>query len=256
VEVALVPCLRDNYAYVLYPAGGKAAVIVDPSEAAPVLAVLDRLGLSPVAILATHHHADHVGGNLELRTRHPKLRIFGFAGDRERIPGLSDALHDGQTFEIGSASFTALHIPGHTRGALAYVTDGVVFTGDTLFGAGCGRLFEGTPAQMYRSLNETLAALPEETRVFCGHEYTVNNLRFAQQLEPGNADVAERLRRASALREQGEATLPSTLGEERRTNPFLRCSEPSLLDALAGQLGADRSPVAVLALLRRLKDAF
>lgn len=256
MEVHLVPCLRDNYAYLVHQPGSKEALVVDASEEAPVLAALGRLGLTPVAILATHHHLDHVGGNEGLLARYPDLRVFGHRSDRGRIPGLTDVLDDGSGLEAAGIEVKALHIPGHTLGALAYVAEGAAFTGDTLFAAGCGRLFEGTAAQMYESLNTTLGALPDDTRIYCGHEYTVSNLRFAETLEPGNPDIARKLSWAQARRELGEPTLPSTLGEERLTNPFLRVSERDVIAKVDERLAKDRSPQAVLAAVRAMKDAF
>jgi hydroxyacylglutathione hydrolase len=248
--------LKDNYAYVVHQPGRREALVVDASEEAPVLAALERLALTPVAILATHHHLDHVGGNAGLLSRYPDLRVLGYQTDRGRIPGQTDFLKDGQELELAGVGLKALHIPGHTLGAVAYVADGAVFTGDTLFAAGCGRLFEGSAAQMYESLNLKLGALPDATRIYCGHEYTVNNLKFAKSLEPGNADIAKKLAWAQARREKGETTLPSTLGEERRTNPFLRVAERDVIEKVNERLSQDRSPQAVLAAVRAMKDAF
>lgn len=255
MEVHLVPCLKDNYAYLVHQPGSKDALVVDASEEAPVLAALERLGLNPVAILATHHHVDHVGGNEGLLARYPELKVFGYRTDRGRIPGQTEYLDDGQKFDVGGIGVTALHIPGHTLGAVAYVADGAAFTGDTLFAAGCGRLFEGTAAQMYESLNVRLATLPEDTRVYCGHEYTVSNLKFAHSLEPNNEAIARKLAWAQALRDKGEPTLPSTIGDEKLTNPFLRVDEKDVIAALRAE-PADRSPHAVLAVVRKMKDAF
>jgi hydroxyacylglutathione hydrolase len=252
----LVPCLKDNYAYLLHHEGSRDALVVDASEEAPVVAALERLGLNPVAILATHHHVDHVGGNEGLLARFPKLRVFGHRSDRGRIPGQSDFLDDGQELDAAGIGVKALHIPGHTLGAVAYVAEGAAFTGDTLFAAGCGRLFEGTAAQMYESLNLKLGALPDATRIYCGHEYTLSNLRFAETLEPGNPDIARKLAWAKAARDKGEPTLPSTLGEERLTNPFLRVAEKDVVARVNERLAQDRSPQAVLAAVRAMKDAF
>ena len=256
VEVHLVPCLKDNYAYLLHQPGSADALVVDASEEAPVLAALGRLGLNPVAILATHHHHDHVGGNAGLLSRFPQLRVFGYRTDQGRIPGQTDFLDDGQELELAGMGLKALHIPGHTLGAVAYVGEGAAFTGDTLFAAGCGRLFEGTAAQMYESLNLKLAALPDETRVYCGHEYTLSNLKFAETLEPHNPDIAKKLAWAKATREKGAPTLPSTMADERRTNPFLRVGEKEVVQSVNDRLAQDRSPQAVLAAVRALKDAF
>lgn len=256
MQVTIVPCLSDNYAYVLLAPGSRRAVVVDPSEAAPVERALEQLGVTLGAILATHHHGDHVGGNRELAQRFPGLKIFGHVSDRGRIPEQSEFLEHGARFEIEGLSFEALFIPGHTRGAVGYFGQGAVFTGDTLFAAGCGRLFEGTPAQMYESLNVTLAALPDDTRIYCGHEYTASNLRFAAHLEPGNAAISDKAARVAALRADHQPTVPSTLAEEKATNPFMRCESPEIIQAVAGQLGADRSPAAILGAVRAAKDKF
>jgi len=256
VEVHLVPCLKDNYAYLLHEPGSADAIVVDASEDAPVLAELARLRLRPVAIMATHHHVDHVGGNEGLLARYPGLKVFGYRTDRGRIPGQTEFLDDEQEVEVAGIGVKALHIPGHTLGAVAYVAGGAAFTGDTLFAAGCGRLFEGTAAQMYESLNLKLGALPDDTRIYCGHEYTVSNLRFAETLEPNNLEIAKKLAWAKAARDKGEPTLPSTLGEERLTNPFLRVAEKDVIEKVNERLAQDRSPQAVLAAVRAMKDAF
>ena len=256
MQVAIVPCLTDNYAYVLCAPGSKRALVVDPGEAAPVERALANLGLTLGAILATHHHGDHVGGNAALAQRFPGIRVFGHVSDRGRIPAQTDFVEHGGSLTVEGLTFAVLHIPGHTLGAVAYAGEGAVFTGDTLFAAGCGRLFEGTPAQMYQSLNVTLAALPDATLVYCGHEYTASNLRFAAHMEPGNAAVAEKAARVSEQRARGEATVPSTLGEEKATNPFLRCDSPEIIERVAGSLGTDRSPAAILGAVRAQKDKF
>lgn len=254
--VAIVPCLKDNYAYLVRPEGSTVCAVVDACEAAPIVRALDELGLRLGAILATHHHGDHVGGNDELARRHPRLEVYGSARDRGRIPAQTHFLEDGDAIDVVGLGFRCLMIPGHTLGAVAYVGHGAVFTGDTLFAAGCGRLFEGTPAMMYASLNEKLAALPDATLVYFGHEYTAKNLDFAARIEPGNAHVSQRIARVETLRARGEPTAPSTLGEERLTNPFLRCDSPEIIASVAARLGIDRSPVAVLGAVRAAKDAF
>jgi hydroxyacylglutathione hydrolase len=263
--VTPVPCLRDNYAYLVRADGSDTALVVDPSEAEPVLRALEEQGLTLGGILNTHHHADHVGGNEELARRagagrsggaKTPIPIFGHASDRGRIPGQTELVEHGQEIEVAGLRARILHIPGHTRGAVAYVFDGAVFTGDTLFAAGCGRLFEGTPADMYESLNVKLAALPDDTRVYCGHEYTANNLRFAATVEPGNEAVRVKATRVAAQRERGEPTVPSTIGEERLTNPFMRCGAPDILRSVSPSLAGDTSPVAVLAAVRAAKDKF
>lgn len=233
--------------------------MVDPGDAAPVMAQLEREGLELVAILNTHHHGDHVGGNRALLARWP-VPVYGPV--RETIPGVTRTLVEGDTFtvpEIG-LELSVLDVPGHTAGHIACVgrlADGpIVFCGDTLFAGGCGRLFEGTPAQMVHSLSK-LAALPADTRVFCGHEYTVANLRFAQAVEPANVLLQQRRVREQAKRDRGEPTVPSTIAEERETNPFLRVDQPAVRAAAeqhAGRPLADR--VAVFAEVRAWKNAF
>jgi len=255
VRVVTVPCLNDNYAYIVVATNGDAA-IVDASEAAPVRDAIRRERVTPRAIWSTHHHWDHVGGNEEL-ARELGLDVVGHASDEKRLPAMTRGVQAGDVVHVGDVTAKCLHIPGHTLGAVGYFVDGgserVVFTGDTLFCAGCGRLFEGTPAQMHASLGQ-LARLPPDTRVFCGHEYTENNLRFAASLEPSNADVTRARERAAKLRAGRRPTVGTTIDEERRTNPFLRVGSPELRATLG--LGTDADDVTVLAAARSAKDAF
>ncbi len=230
-------------------------VAVDPGDAAPVFEFLQRERLTLAAILCTHHHADHVGGVTEL-TRAHSVPVYGPANDA--IEGVTDPVRDGATVALPAvgASFRVLEIPGHTLDHIAYVNDELLFCGDTLFAAGCGRLFEGTPAQMHRSLSR-LAALPETTRVYCGHEYTLANLRFALAVEPQNADAIAYRDEAQALRSRNEPTLPSTIGRERRINPFLRAAVPTVRGAAERQTGEPLADdVAVFAAVRRWKDNY
>jgi hydroxyacylglutathione hydrolase len=251
-----VPCLKDNYAYLIHAKGSAAAAVVDPSEAEPVLRALEQHRLRLTAILNTHHHHDHVGGNAELAATVAGVPIFGHTSDRERIPGQNQFVEHGQQIEAAGLRAHVLHVPGHTRGAVAYVFDAAVFTGDTMFAAGCGRLFEGTPAQMYESLNVKLGALPDDTRVYCGHEYTAANLRFAVTVEPGNQAMHAKAARVADQRTRGVPTVPSTMGDEHATNPFMRCTSPEIIASVAARLAGDTSPVAVLAAVRAAKDAF
>lgn len=256
VEVAIIPCLKDNYAYLLTTAGSKAAVLVDASEAEPVLAALQARSLTLGAILATHHHADHVGGNAALAERYPGIPVYGSANDRGRIPAQTHFVEDGDVIDVLGFSFRCLLVPGHTLGAVAYFGHGAVFTGDTLFAGGCGRLFEGTPAMMHHSLNVKLGALPAETRVYCGHEYTASNLRFAAHVEPQNRAVAEKAAKVADLRAKGEPTVPSTLADELATNPFMRCDSPEVIAHVSARQGDTRTPEAVLGAIRAEKDSF
>lgn len=248
-----VPCLQDNYAYLVHePADGVTAV-VDPSEAAPVSAALDARGWKLDYILNTHHHWDHVGGNLALKEA-TGARVVGPRVDAARIPAIDVDVGDGEPFPLGRVKLVGLHVPGHTRGAMSYWAPdaAAVFTGDTLFLMGCGRLFEGTPEQMWRSLDK-LRKLPPSTRVFCGHEYTESNARFALAVDPGNLALRERAERTRAARAQRLATVPATMAEELATNPFLRADDV----LLRRELGLDgREPVEVFAELRRRKDIF
>jgi hydroxyacylglutathione hydrolase len=256
MDIEVIPCLSDNYAYIVAGSGGH-AVVVDPSEAAPVRAELERRGLSLVGVWATHHHHDHVGGIPELLQDFRELEVLGSAYDaqRQRVPGLTRALHPGDPLWFQSQRVKLMFVPGHTLGAVAYLCDGALFSGDTLFGAGCGRVFEGTPALMQSSLS-CLRELPPTTRLYCGHEYTENNLKFAQSIEPDNAAIAERLARVRERRAAGRPSVPSTLEEECATNPFLRWDAPALI-AKALELGASSAePEDVFATIRRAKDAY
>lgn len=258
MRVVPVPQLSDNYAYlVIDPASGEAGV-VDCAEAAPVLEAAAREGAALVAILATHHHFDHVGGNADLLAARPGLRVYGSAADAPRIPGITDPVADGDELRIGGLRARVILIPAHTSGHVAYYfpDHATVFTGDTLFAGGCGRLFEGDAAQMMASLAK-LACLPDETRVYCGHEYTEKNLRFARELEPGNAALAAKLDEVVAQRARQEPTVPSTIASEKATNPFLRVDSPELRRSVRARAGAVADdPVAVFAAVRALKDRY
>jgi hydroxyacylglutathione hydrolase len=252
-----IPALTDNYIWLLRE-GGQAAV-VDPGDAGPVLDYLDRERLALTAILVTHHHGDHVNGIAALRARFP-VPVYGPA--RESIPGRTHALADGDTIVVPGTgpALSVLDVPGHTAGQIAYFgTDGgqpVTFTGDTLFTCGCGRLFEGTPAQMAASLAR-LAALPGDTLVYCGHEYTLANLRFALAVEPGNSALRERHVREHAKRDRGDPTVPSTIADERATNPFLRAGEPAVFAAAQAHAGHPLADaIESFATLREWKNGF
>jgi hydroxyacylglutathione hydrolase len=253
LEIVLVPLLRDNYAYLLHDAAAGVTGVVDPSEAEPVLRMAAERGWELTHVLNTHHHHDHTGGNLRLKQATGCI-IVGPRADHDRIPGIDVAVQEGERFEFGKTYAEILFIPGHTRGHIAYwfQESAALFCGDTLFAMGCGRMFEGTAPQMWASLRK-LRDLPPETRVYCGHEYTQNNARFALTVEPGNAALKQRALQVDEMRSRGAATIPSTIAEERATNPFFRADEPAMA-AGVGLAGAD--PVVVFAEIRRRKDAF
>ncbi len=252
-EVIPVPAFGDNYIWVIRR--GRFAAVVDPGDGAPVLELCRREGLSPVAILNTHHHGDHVGGNDAILAEFP-VPVYGPAG--ENIRTVTQRLREGDTVslpELGLA-FQVLDIPGHTAGHIAYYGANLLFCGDTLFACGCGRLFEGTPGQMHRSLSK-LAQLPSATRIYCGHEYTLANIRFAKAVEPENPELRVREIIEQGKRARRQPTLPSTIEIERATNPFLRCHLPALArsaEAYACKTLSD--PVAVFAILRAWKNTF
>ena len=259
MRIVPVPCLSDNYAYLVFAGEARVAVVVDPSEAPPIEAALAREGATLGAILLTHHHFDHIGGAAELAASRDGLPVYAYEGDRARVPAMNHPLADGARFATCGLSVRALHVPGHTTGALAFVLDEAgrdvaAFTGDTLFVAGCGRLFEGTPAMMHRSLVATLGALAGDVRVYPGHEYTQSNLRFAAHVEPDNAAIAKKAASVAELRARGEPTVPSTIADELATTPFLRSASPGVRRFAA--LSPDASDVDVLAKVRAAKDAF
>ena len=248
-----IPAFSDNYIWLLRD--GNVAAVVDPGDAAPVIAYLEREGLKLSAILATHHHGDHVGGIRALLAR-GQVPVFGPAS--EEIPGRTQALAEGDAIVVPGLDLklSVLDIPAHTAGHIAFVGNGLLFSGDTLFAAGCGRLFEGTPTQMVSSLDK-LAALPGATAVYCGHEYTMSNLRFALAVEPGRAALLQRQAREQAKRDRGVPTLPSTMNDELSTNPFLRTGEASVRAAVEQHAGrALRDRVGVFAELRAWKNSF
>ena len=263
MRVTPIPCLSDNYAYLLVCPETKEAAIIDPSEPDPILAALQDGGrragdVKVVAILDTHHHHDHTGGNEAVAKQLGIERIYGHASDKGRVPGQTHFLEEGATFTIGSLLVRVLHIPGHTTGAVAYVVtrephDAVVFTGDTLFVAGCGRIFEGDPAMMHASLSK-LAKLDGRTQVHCGHEYTESNLRFAAYVEPSNAAITQARARAAALRKEGRPTVPTTIAEELTYNPFLRPDSREIRQTLG--IAESASGAEALGAIRAAKDSF
>lgn len=253
MQIIPLPAFRDNYIWLLR--SGSHAAVVDPGDAAPVLRYLAAEGLSLAAILITHHHPDHVGGVLELLA-HAQVPVYGPA--REQIPGRTHPVAEGDPVPLPALGVTlqVLDIPGHTAGHVGYYAEPALFCGDTLFAAGCGRIFEGTPAQMFGSLQK-LAALPGNTQVYCTHEYTLSNLAFAAAVEPDNPAIAERIARCEATRAEQRPTVPFPLAGERLTNPFLRAHETSIARAAEARAGrALASPVEVFATLREWKNVF
>src|SRR5262245_31519342 len=257
MQVIPVPQLSDNYAYLIIDEPTKQAAIVDCAEAAPVLRAVRESGAELIAILPTHHHWDHIGGNEDL-LKQLRLDVYGYAGQSERIPGCSREVKEGDTVRIGNLAARIMFIPAHTAGHVAYYfeREHAVFTGDTLFAGGCGRLFEGDAAMMLRSLSK-LMALPDETRVYFGHEYTEKNLRFALTLEPHNDVLRQKHAWAVDCGRRHEPTVPTTIASEKATNPFLRWQSAELRATLQRRFAdLPLDDVSVFAKTRALKDAF
>lgn len=254
MEIVPLSALRDNYIWTLGHAG--ACVVVDPAEGSPVLAHLDATGQKLVAILLTHRHADHVGGVAELIAACGTLPVYG--PDSPQMRMVTNPVADGMCLTLPGfeESVEVWAVPGHTEEHLAYLCGAALFCGDTLFGAGCGRLLGGTATQLHASLTR-ISHLPPHTRIYCAHEYTLANLRFAQAVEPGNMTISERIQSCEALRQEGNPTLPSVLAQELETNPFLRCNIPAVRQAAQQQAGVKLdSELAVFTALRAWKDHF
>jgi hydroxyacylglutathione hydrolase len=249
VEIEIVPCLSDNYAYLVK--SGAACAVVDPSEPAPVKAALARRGWTLTHILNTHHHLDHTGGNLALKEE-TGAQVVGPGKDAARIPGIDVGVDEASGWEFDGRKVQVLEVPAHTRGAITFVMGGNAFTGDTLFTLGCGRLFEGDAAMMWNSLSK-LMRLPDETLIWCGHEYTQSNGRFALSIEPGNAALQARMRDVDALRAAGRPTVPATLALEKQTNPFLRPDSAEIRKTLHME---NADTIAVFGQIRERKNNF
>jgi len=253
LEIHQIPVLSDNYVYLAHCPETGATGVVDPAVTGPVLDAAEAKGWQITHILNTHHHGDHTGGNLEIKSA-TGCTIVGPKQDRDRIPGIDIEVDEGDTYRLGNAEAKVFFVPGHTRGHIAFwfADSDALFCGDTMFAMGCGRLFEGTPAQMWTSLQKFMD-LPGDTRVYCAHEYTQANGRFALSVEPDNDDLVRRMAEVDAKREKDIPTVPSTLAEELATNPFLRPESP-LLQKTVGLVGADA--VDVFAETRARKDNF
>jgi hydroxyacylglutathione hydrolase len=253
LAIHMFPALSDNYGYLLHDEDTGQTAAVDTPDAAAIAEQLDAKGWRLTHILNTHHHADHAGGNLELKRR-TGCTIVGPRADAARIPGIDIAVGEGDVVALGTQRATVYDTPGHTRGHIVYhfAAAHAAFVGDTLFAMGCGRLFEGTPGQMWSSLQKILQ-WPDDTRIYCAHEYTQSNARFALTVEPQNRALQERAAAVAKLRAAGKATVPTTLGEERATNPFLR---PTSRDLRATIELTNADDVDVFAKTRALKDAF
>src|ERR1700761_5567607 len=248
-EIEIIPCLSDNYAYLVK--SGDQCAVVDPSEAAPVRAALEKRGWRLTHILNTHHHLDHCGGNLDLKAQ-TGAKVVGPGKDADRIPGIDVGVDEASGWEFDGRKVKVLEVPAHTRGAITFVIDGNAFTGDTLFLMGCGRLFEGDPQMMWTSLSK-LMTLPDQTQIFCGHEYTQSNGRFALTLEPGNQALRKRMEEVQGVRARQAPTLPATLGLEKQTNPFLRPDSAEIRKSLGME---SASTVAAFGEIRGRKDKF
>ncbi|MBE9019689.1 hydroxyacylglutathione hydrolase [Chroococcidiopsis sp. CCALA 051] len=257
MQVIRLNALSDNYIFLLYEPQQNIAAVVDPAEAEPVLKQLQQLGAELVAIFNTHHHHDHVGGNQKLMQKYPQLTVYGGVEDKGRIPGQKVFLQEGDRVAFGNRTGEVFFVPGHTRAHIAYYfpptsvnEPGELFCGDTLFAGGCGRLFEGTPTQMVNSLSK-LRNLPDNTRVWCAHEYTLKNLQFALTVDGNNSELRSRFAQVQEARDRDRATVPSLLGIEKQTNPFLRWQQPELQAVTKSQ-----DPVQTFARLRGMKDRF
>jgi len=258
MSIVTVPQLSDNYAYLVIDDGSKQCAVVDCAEADKVIAAAKSHGANLVAVLTTHWHGDHSGGNAEIASKVPGIKVYGASEEGGKIPALTNPVADGDQLRIGALEARVLGIPAHTNGHVAYYfpTLGAVFTGDTMFVGGCGRVFEGKAATMVASLNK-LASLPDSTQVYCGHEYTVKNLRFALSLEPGNQALQKKLELSVKTRAENKFTVPSTIGDEKKTNPFLRTDSPELRANLRQRdPSVDDDPIAIFAKTRELKDRF
>jgi len=253
MQIIPIPCLQDNYAYIINDNNSKTIGVVDPSEARPIITFLEKKNLKLSYILNTHHHFDHIGGNLELKKMY-NAKIVGFDGDKHRIPGINITLKDNQKWSFGNSPIKILHVPGHTLGHICFFfeKEKIAFTGDTLFSLGCGKIFEGDHKQMLTSLNK-IKNLPKDTKIYCGHEYTYKNAEFCMKHDKGNIDLVKHFEKIKKLRSNNLPTIPSTLEEELKSNIFLRCDQNDLKIKLSMK---NQEDFKVFKKVRDLKDSF
>lgn len=254
LQIELVPCLKDNYAYLLHDVNTGTVGVVDPSEAVPVIDALSRKNRNLTYILNTHHHHDHTGGNVELKARYG-AKVIGSGTDKERIPGIDISLNDGDKWMFAGHEVHVMDTPGHTRGHISFYFpgSGAIFTGDTLFSLSCGKLFEGSPQQMLSSLKKIMS-LPDDTNIYFGHEYTLNNTKFALSIEPENKELQSYAAHVAYLRSKGLPTVPTTLKMEKACNPFLRTSNAAIRQSL--NIAVTSNDAEALGIIRRAKDNF
>ena len=253
MNLDIIPCLNDNYSYLIHDKKSNIVAIIDPSEFMVCDKIINQKYQKLDFILNTHHHFDHIGGNIELKKKYGS-KILGFENDKERIPEIDIFLKNNQDFKIGDLNFKTLFIPGHTSGHIAFYLkkEKIIFTGDTLFSLGCGRIFEGTYQQMFDSLNK-IKDLPEDTKIYCGHEYTKNNLEFCLKFDPNNVYLKDKKKFVEKMIKEKKPTIPSTIKDETKTNIFLRYDDPDVKDTLNLKKGSD---LEIFTKLRDLKDNF
>ena len=251
--ITTIPCLADNYAYVIHDNKSKTTGVIDPSEAKPIISFLEKEKLKLNYILNTHHHFDHIGGNIELKKMY-KAKVLGFEGDKHRIPGIDITVKDNEIWNFGNSTIKTFHIPGHTLGHICFFLEKekILFSGDTLFSLGCGRIFEGDHKQMLHSLNK-IKKLPKDTKIYCGHEYTYKNAEFCMKHESNNINLKKKFEKIKKLRSQNLPTIPSSLDEELKSNIFLRCNQKELKVKLNMK---NQEDLEVFKKVRDLKDRF
>ena len=253
MQIITIPCLTDNYAYIINDTNSKTIGVVDPSEAHPIISYLKKENLKLNYILNTHHHFDHIGGNIELKKTY-NAKVVGYVGDKHRIPGIDINVKDNEQWVFGNSNVKILHIPGHTLGHICFFfeKEKIAFTGDTLFSLGCGKIFEGTHKQMLSSLNK-IKKLPKNTKIYCGHEYTLKNAKFCMKYDKNNINLEKHFEKIKVLRSKNIPTIPSTLEDELKSNIFLRCDQNDLKIKLNMK---NQEDLKVFTKVRDLKDSF